>query len=1485
MSFIDLETGATASDTLAGVWWSYQNLEEAADPLDATADEAAASCLSDIRLSVCNHITARSHDVALSLAKAGPNSSASSLYELLHLTPVLTPLLRQLRLAMTRVWKEKTEAEEAEQSNTFAVRAWSAVSPTPTHAATQAAGDGAMDIATLSRLLPLQQQFYQTFWAAVLEGVNDGLESVRGGTTIPATHTAVAVEQVMDDLFTSMFLFVINQSGDAAIDADAPKASWNAGLLPSYLKAVAATRCLGSAADSTVAIPPPPTACMVAYMVTFLQEDLGLSPVEQAKWFPRLCHAAQQHMQRQLDDVRGAATMLVESTDSATVLLPRVAAYISYTTACLHHLTQELVYDAAQSSSGSNTVNRCLGPAPPAILTAGSSTSAHMGEEAGRWCSAAPLLTCHTFQDSGWLLQQVEQCVAACKQVRQTARDAAVPQEKSTLKEPLKLVEDAWLSLRRQTLRFSTVLCTSDESSLLIIPYIRFIAQLFYDDNTVSTEDGETPLPSHNAWKSAIRAMHRVSSDVNSSSSGGTSRSGASVGTTALNSQPRRCHFTATETMSFAETSLLCFNNCIQKILAKSPDWEASPLVEKSVTGESSSAGLPTPCVCLPLLYSLLHQPLVVFRRLFRQLLPTSAISTECWPDEVVSERNSRGTARARALSDIAPASLHDAAQIFFPQYYNAFSAIEGVLQQAAAKYAAFSADAASPLSVLHYRRLMAAFIGAAIDDCFISEMKYPNDEVAGSQLLMFGVMVVDYGSDCSDDLPCLREALHRFIGSSPTNLLRYLHHHVVEQQRFGLMAFFLPLLRALGLDWGSVRGSLADGNEGADDEMGMALASPYPISASMAIAWELPRCFFVNPIYTASSHTAGMRISEAAHPAAVAYLTRLLGFTGDADGTRTAVTGSEDCATRTLFVEMIKEVGKAAMQHCTRSSSTTASIRAPSSSSTVAMDVQAAVYFGMCRLCQVAVEGWSPEQRVVLLQQLLVETAAPPPSKPITAKSAEDDGTTMTHPLLRWHEAKVEVAGEGPLCQMPLHWTRWFWSCRYSQLDARQMDVSTKKLLRLFSVQNIKYISTKTILRLRAEADQQTRREEAGMAAVSLALERAVAADLAALQQHVHHVEREKERAKKEAAVAAAVPTDTIKEAETTDSQGANESSVVEEKQDATECAEVLQKEESVVATADAEAAIDADFSGTSIQGTEALHRYLRHVVHNVVQRSRLSPIDAATSAMAFSRLLPVWSGQHQKLPQPSSCAIDPSDVLLCVEIYVRGLCEMLPQSTCLQAAALTRALHIVIDKILLPYKKSFLEEVKDSRIWAGCLPDVEGDAFGILQRTIDCVVEAMERCLVQVSVLGDWVSLELLRQAAPLLSLVRKSFDRVRVLLRHRCAKTQYTATKELHRVFLDVEKSVSSAGSLCVDDVRHLFTRNPPPVAVARTTTAPSSAAGGYPSSRKKYTDRVDRSRHMRSAAKEEGDSSFSKKRRRSEERRERRDSRRGGRYSRR
>ncbi|CAJ1027484.1 hypothetical protein Q4I32_000520 [Leishmania shawi] len=1530
-----MEAGQTSSSDVAPWWWSHRSIVEEAEPLDATADDAAASCLSAIVKQTANHVLAYRNVLldTVSVVQDAQEGSATSgsqhssdashinLYQHMKWDGVLLPLLTQLRKCMARAWEERT-AEQAEQA---------ADGMTPMSASGVGRGSfkvtptAHVDAVQARRLRAVQQQIYLAFLNAVLQGLTDGARAAvvtgvdtsnsaaceEGGSadaqpgssseTTDAAPAARALSLLMDSLLTHVLSFatsgtVVTSPQTETEDTTKPRrgqhhrtlaltcthtGDWFTGMLPLYLRAAyqqqqqrahdgVAEQEGAASASRSAALIPSPALCLVSYIGVFVQgAGLQLFPSEQEAYLPCFNRKV---LSLFSDQIKGFVQAAVEQSEyviagtTSTDAVAVAAAHIRYAGDVLKAIIDMQLYSEDNATEvGEDDCTMVYAALPcPLALRAQTQQSEKRTEVD---YSVAPLLALTSYKVCERLLGLMSRWWVTCERMARHARTCVAAaarrmdednvegekqeQQQQGADSPtsgndtshLAELEDVWLGLRKQAMSFTLVLSTYSETTLLIVPYTALLTDLFFTpapDRSAPSGAQQAPL-SLETWKSCIRELHRV---THASQDG----SYALFTHTACGARRQlRMHHCHVRDCTFAAA---CFSRAM--VCLSDPSTGAHVSGCATEVGTDRQVHSSGPHSLLPLAFAALQQPLSVMQEhVFHPLLRVSSVTLSVRADAVVREKGGAGqhgatpdassATRLEALTE-NPLSAVQLVELYFPRHYRVMSALDQAMQYVLDRFQALASNhtaleetvdsevAMAWASLCSLPATLTSFWGATMDEACVSRMRNTGDEVATSELLMFFAAV--FRTLPPTVLPRVRAALETFLGEGGCKTMEYLRHHIIDQRRHGLAAFFLPPLRAMALDYATAE----------DADVSLALAAKYPSGCAMAYAWELPRLYFWRvedtPVVAAAWH---------AHSAAQRYLCELVTADSAISTTSTAP-----------FLAILQG---AAVVVSERSAAPHESAKTASGlfwTRSLAIDVMGSVFFGMCRWCALQLSAssssLSAEAAATVIQQLCCPRT---PSVVLSSPHA------VAHPFLlslRNHvKAQVgnnladatevegavvskenaedvdlpSVASPSPSQQLlrSQHcWISWFWACTYEEVDSTaRVQAAAKRLLREFSAECGSHAPTKTLLGIRAMVEQM-KKEISDAAVVAGELQEAVHGDLRALLL----LQQQQEQAENEKATTVASTEDT---------------------------------EAAATTTSFAAAAAGAVLKPVTLRG------YLDQIHEALAQRARVSPVDGAVSAATLGHLLHVLSDPH--LPITMSAQ---ERQRMCQRLFFT-LANSLAECTRTEALSCVCCMRCVLQDIVLPYKKSFMTEASAARVYHRCLSDTEADAFRMVQHMCDDVIMAVQKIALRSGILDEWKIVLVLQHLGDPLSLVRSTVEKLRSTVEKLTARRRGVIMDVIAQQLAIVKKSAARTGCGVADDVHCLFTLHPPsppsslPAAAsakaavrAAEALTTSSSAAAMPaersgSGRRRHGDRREKERRSEKDRKRDRDDSGS------------------------
>ncbi|TPP40787.1 hypothetical protein CGC21_8925 [Leishmania donovani] len=1431
-----MEAGQASSSDLAPWWWSHRSIVEEAEPLDATADDAAASCLSVIAKQTANHVLAYKNDLLALIGEVHPARKGSAdsvsqhnrdvgtcgLYQQMKWDGVLLPLLTQLRKCMARAWEERA-AEQAEQA---------ADDTTPASAA-GVARSGAkvmptahVDAVQARRLRALQQQIYLAFFKAVLQGFTDG---ARGATETGAgTSNAVAGEEecsadvqgrgrsktadvapaaralslLLDSLLTHVLSFATAGAAAASphVEEEATKSrrgqhrravaatgthigDWLTGMLPLYLRAsyqqqqrahddVTEQEEVALASTSAPLIPSP-ALCLVSYIGAFVQgSGLQLVSSEQEEYLPCFTRKVHSEFSDQLRSFVQAAAII----------------------------DMQLYSDDNVTEVGEDdcTITYAAVPLPPALRAQPQQSEMPIKVD----YSVAPLLVLTSYKVCEQLLRLMSRWWVACQHMARHARmsvAAAAPrmeeegnvegekQQQQGADGPtsgndtsrLAEVEEAWMGLRKQAMAFTLVLSTYGETTLLIAPYAAFLTNFFFTpppDDSAPPAEKQTPL-SLEAWKSCVRELHRV---THATQDGGYA---LFTHTTCGARRQMRVHHRHARDCTFATA---CFSRVMGCL--------SYPSTGAHVPGQAAAAGTDLQShstgshSLLPLAFAALQQPLSVMQEcVFQLLLRVGSVALGVRVDAVVREKGGAGD--PGATPDASDADLSTQSP---------------------------SSDAATTTSATRVNALTDELLSAVQ----LVELYFPRHYRVFSCLDQAMQYVLDRFPELAGDSTAVEEAADGDVArmwASPRALPAT------------LASFF-----GAALDEACVARMRNTGDEVATSELLMFFAAVFRtlpstvlprLRAALATFLGEGGCtiieylrhhivkqqchglaaFFVPPLramaldYATAEDVDVSLALTAKYPSgcAMAYaweLPRLYFWRAEDTPVAESAWHAHRAAQRYLcelvtaapaaistssapFLAILQEAAAVANGRFAEPHESAKMASGLLWTCSLAIDVMTSVFFGMCRWCalqmSVSSSSLSAEAAATVIQHLCY---------PRPTSVALLSPHVVAHPFLLSLRDRVKVqlgsnVAEAAESEGAVASTE---SAEAEVDSAARVQTAAKRLLREFSVQCGSHAPTKTLLGIRAMVEQLKREGAPDMAVAVHELREAVRGDLRALLL----LQQQREASENENATTSAT-----------------------------------------------------------------LRDYLDQMHEALVQRARISPVDGAVSAATLGHLLHVLSDAHL----PITMSVQERQ-RMCQRFFFT-LANSLAECTRTEALSSVCCLRCVLQDIVLPYKKSFLIEASAARVYYRCFSDTEADAFRMVQHMCGDVIMAVQKIALRNGILDEWKIVLVLQHLGDPLSLVRSMVEKLRSTVEKLKARRRGAVMDIIAQQLAVVEKSAARTDCGVADDVHCLFTLHPRPSsssspaarAAEGPTTASSAAAAPVErssSGRRKRGDRRER-----------------------------------------
>ncbi|RNF04575.1 putative dynein heavy chain [Trypanosoma rangeli] len=1112
---------------------------------------------------------------------------------------------------------------------------------------------------------------------------------------------------------------------------------------------------------------------------TFLTDVWGMTPVEQEKWLPRLVQHAWEafliEMQRLEEEVQRVCAAAESSTaqerrDEACTLVCRAVRVLRLLAVPL----------TPAEVAGMRGLPR------PHVVVATSAKARSVVQMIARW-----LPVCIGFLYSLAPLPRQQQEEDNNKQEENTAErhvDNGKKDAGDTTTSPEAL---EWIRrLKQQVERVFALLAQLDETSPWMMMLVDTMAHAFY-----ATREDVSRL-------TGDQAKRGVGEDVET-------RQHMAL-KSFLASYERRVEVSSATAASGQWTLVEACNMKMSHVLSCALD----------------ETGRPSSLSTRVLRVLLVQRPIATLRHLLTFLCPSNHVAALCDCEAVITDKGCSSEARAMAFVEEA-LKENAVARTFFPKYFSVFCAVEQALVSLCADLA--SHEAAAVTSADAVALVLERFIAAAMDEAFtaFSELK----GAAASEWLMFLAFI------CHETplfeihmLHHVRRAARRFFAPG-RRMITYLHEHIVRRERHGLTAFFLPPLRAIGVDYST-----------CSDQEHLSCALRYPLSAEVAYFQELPRGYYCRQ---------PLRLALNAKNDALHFFHELLmSQTAETSSRRLSAMGGtqkgEDHAmVRDLFVDMIVHIGALVAARVR------GDVDRRIVTDSVAADAMSSLFFGVLRLCS-SVTYWDPARRHAIqraiAQQLCTQRPVPPPNhagRPGMAPQGSrgngtEEGWAPPLPmafLLRGGcmlgdvTAQPAVAAGGvpaaaeteeeATTTTPHAWHDWFCNAEFEDVDARA-GVAAMALLRVCNRNYMKFIPTRTLLERRATLEQHAakQKESGSQAKAESAMEAAILRDVDLLRRKRDGAEVSSQtKLPEQHALVTTVVVEADGKAESGIAGNGTATEAQVKRPDVKKCEEEIQTSRNA-----AQRQCD-----TRPLPLAAVKSYVEPLVVALIQRARISVVDGVASGVALRKWLMTVSG-----------LFEPQALLEVVRRVVLQANTKLTHATKLECASLSAFLGVVANDIVLPYKQSFFHhhhthakqqqrqvepapaEAEDNERGNGwlprSLPASEKDAGMLLRILIADTTRAVTRFLEQATPLGDWKAYTLTLHMRRIMGLVSRYEAAFRAALTKRLQEVGKTAgtAEGIHPVQLLaavecplLEKMIRPAA-----EVDHLFTGALPP-----------------------------------------------------------------------
>ncbi|CCD17719.1 unnamed protein product [Trypanosoma congolense IL3000] len=790
-----------------------------------------------------------------------------------------------------------------------------------------------------------------------------------------------------------------------------------------------------------------------------------------------------------------------------------------------------------------------------------------------------------------------------------------------------------------------------------------------------------------------------------------------------------------------------------------------SSIISSALDRTSAPSDVHRRALCVLLFY----RPIATMRHLVTFLCPLSAEMDRCDFEAAVTDKSMTSASRSSAFGEESLKD-NDVAFIFFPKFFSIFCFVEHALANVCAELKAImELNAESGLTcnndanvdpALKASRLVEQFFAAAFEECVVGVGNGGGGycDVSISEWLMFLAFVAsDTPIYDTASLHHVRQAARRILAPG-VPMMSCLHRLIRQRQQHGLVAFFLPPLRAIGVDHST-----------AENTEYMACALRYPRSAEVAYLCELPRGYYSRQ---------PQRLALNAKNDALHFFHNILMITGSLkrcrSGEETAKKDGEDCGkggfvVRQLFIEIVAHIGGVVMQRL-QGNGEQRPVGGPGSA--VLIDAMVAFFLGVMRLCG-SVTYWDVPKRQEIqraIVQRMIDT---------TSESQTPSLTQSLLSLLFGGRCTPGEEGMFSLCGdsgsgVPHAVIDCFWRMELEDLDTR-VTSSAMSLLRTCNRSYMKSIPTKTLLACRAMLEQYTAKEKelTARTKVKEGIETCIIHDLKLLRQDASVHQETKEPQQPTAAVASS-EAEGRQEGITECADAANEHNAAREgcETSTTEKSEVVDIPSPETRETDKKDAT-LDITARHELSADSLESYINSLLTMISMRARISVVDGLFAGVALKNWLMLAEGRF-----------DGRMLLIALRRMVLRVSAKLPFCTKGECAALAAFLGSFIEEVALPYKLSFSqsapspngkelqkpttpsEQAKQSELtdessseWTSrVLPASEKDASALLHTLIVDTTRNITRFLGENTMLGDWKAYALTLHTRRIIGLVKR-------------------------------------------------------------------------------------------------------------------------------
>lgn len=1159
---------------------------------------------------------------------------------------------------------------------------------------------------------------------------------------------------------------------------------------------------------------------------SFVTDTLSMTPIEQERLLPRLTQHAWEALVLELQNAEEEVLRLSKdevSDDMPTTAQERQNATFTLA-ARLVRVLKMLAFSSTTSDAAVNRVN----PRGHIVLVT-SAKAQTIVQSMGRW-----LPVCGKLLYSLAPRRQGEKNIRVENGGNNNENEANVG---TTTHEALDWIR----RLRLQAQRVVLLLAEMDETSPWIVPLADVIARTFYmtsssvsslenDSNSTNygPENDQTELKQHEALK--LFLTWYSTTEEGSPFSSSTSAAGAARKRTSQRSLVEAC------------------GRKMGHVLSSALDRENPP----------SSLNTRVLRVLL------VQRPLATLRHFLNFLCPCSNMEAFCDFDVAITNKGRFSELRSNAFKE-DPLKENTVAWTFFPKYFAVFCAVEEALVSLGGEMTRDGAMAADAASLVLER-----FLAAALDDVFLGFAQ--NKGTAASEWLMFLAFL------CSETpmfemnaLQHVRNAARRFFAPGKSMIL-YLHRHIVQLGQHGLVAFFLPPLRAIGIDYST-----------AADHEHVSCALRYPLSAEVAYFQELPHGYYCRqPLRLAlnAKNDALRFFHELIMPPSTVESSKKLSVKGSMAAGKEE---DERAVTRGLFVDIVAHVG-VLISARVRGDSDHRVVTDP-----VTLDAMSSFFFGLLRLCS-NVTYWDDTRRHDIqraIVQKLCLLSEPGLSHPVHVVNNENNNGNKRNGgdskqvrrvlplafLLRGgctlNDAKVETSLTDRGNVLPHAWRDWFFSVELEDFDSRAVACAMA-LLRICNRDYMKSIPTRTLLAQRSILDKYATKEKDVdlQAQATAAMRAAIQRDVDMLREEKngqgsarpkHKQDEQPSLGERVVAVNNSVVTETGVDEKACVGHGAP-APVGPAKEDETKGGDDEKKKEEA-------RGLHHNRRDEKPLPLSVVKPYIEKVVATLIQRARMSVVDGVATGLALKKWLLAVAGQFE-----------PTALLETVRHVVLQANTKLTHATKLECASLSAFLGVIADDIALPYKLSFSPsrlirarqqqqqsplandavETENKYEWSRrVFPVSEKDATMLLRLLIADTTRAVTHFLDQSTPLGDWKAYTLTFHLRHIMGLVKRYADTFRAALAKREKRVGATVLtgEGAHPVQLlgGVQCPLLPNMAAAAADVEHLFNSAPSTRPAPTLSSPPASGAqksatdGGGGDGERGAGDALGRKRH--------------------------------------